>query len=266
MRLGPVQASQICFVSRGEAGKWSLRWELRFGNNGASARGRRQGAGGLRLLRVSGRFPERRRSSAPVMINIAKAILERDPEELVNELLFERIPFLFGSRWETYRAWRYLLGGALNVDPCEIVVIGSAAVGFSLSPVKRLKAFDGSSDVDVAIVSDHFFSEAWHYLRTVDTALGHLTPAQRCAVKEHQKRYIYWGCVATDRVLPILPFSREWLSARARLSATEPTTGRAVNFRVYKDFRALRTYQLRGLKRLRTALLDPEGGFSAEFP
>jgi hypothetical protein len=200
------------------------------------------------------------------MTEIARAILGRDLEELVNELLFEQVPFVFDSHWEIYRSWRYQLSTAINVDPCEIVVIGSAAVGLSLSPIKPLKTFDETSDVDVAIVSDYFFSEAWHHLRTVDLALDPLTPAQRVAVIEHQKRYVYWGCIATDRILSVLPFSRVWLAARAGLAAVEPTIGRVINFRVYKDFRALRTYQLIGLKRLRTALLDPEGGYNAAFP
>jgi len=46
----------------------------------------------------------------------------------------------------------------------------------------------------------------------------------------------------------------------------EPTVERDINFRIYKDFRALRGYQLIGLQKLRTTLLDPEGGYSAELP
>lgn len=199
------------------------------------------------------------------MTEIARAILDRDPEKLVNELLFEKVPFAFASRWDLYRSWRFKLSGAINVDPCEIVVIGSAAVGFSLSPTKKLRAFDETSDVDVAIVSDHFFSEAWHHLRTVDIALDSLTPVQRAALVDHQKRYVYWGCIATDKILSILPFSVVWLTARSALAGREPTIGRVVNFRLYKDFRALRTYQLLGLKRLRMALLDPEGDYDAAF-
>lgn len=165
-----------------------------------------------------------------------------------------------------FRTWRRNLSLGINVDPSEIIVTGSAAVGFSLSPTKRLKPFDSKSDVDVAIISDRYFSEAWHHLRSIDLTLAPLTPAQRTAVIDHQKRYVYWGCIATDRLLPILPFAKAWMAARSRLAATEPTLEREINFRIYKDFRALRSYQLRGLQRLRLTLLDPEGGYSAEFP
>ncbi len=200
------------------------------------------------------------------VVEIKKAILDRDLKDLVNELFFERVPFLFEPLLTQYSPWRCRLSAAINVDPCEIVVIGSAAIGFSLSPAKAFRPFDTKSDVDVAIISDHFFSEAWHHLRTVDITIDSLTPAQRAAVIEHQKKYVYWGCIATDRILSLLPFSREWLAARSNLAAVEPTAERIINFRLYKDFRALRAYQALGLKRLRMALLDPEGGYNAAFP
>ena len=85
-------------------------------------------------------------------------------------------------------------------------------------------------------------------------------------VVEHQKRYIYWGCVATDRILPILPFAVTWLDVREQLAQKEPTVDRDINFRIYKDFRALRGYQLQGLKRLQLALVDAKEDGDAELP
>lgn len=200
------------------------------------------------------------------MTNLEATILERNLDELLNELLFEHVPHVFGQSWEAYRSWRRSLASAINVDPSEIIVVGSAAVGYSLGPTKQLRAFDNQSDIDVAVVSDYFFSEAWHYLRSVDLTLDPLTPAQKAAVVDHQKRYVYWGCVATDRLLPIMPFAVPWLEARSSLAAMASTLGRDINFRIYKDFRALRGYQLLGLKKLRAVLLDPEGDLGAELP
>ena len=200
------------------------------------------------------------------MDDLKEAVLRRNLDDILSELLFERVPAVFEGSWESYRSWRRALSGFIKVDPSEIILIGSAAIGFSFSPSKQLKPFDENSDVDVAVVSDHFFSDAWHHLRSVDLTLDALTPPQRSAVVDHQKRYVYWGCIATDRLLPILPFAQTWLSARASLAAMEPTVERDINFRIYKDFRALRGYQLMGLQRLRATLLNPEGGDRAELP
>jgi hypothetical protein len=198
------------------------------------------------------------------MADLGKAVVDRNLEELLSELLFERVPFVFDNSWADYRTWRLFLASAIKVDPSEIIIVGTAAVGHSLAPAKGLKPFDAYSDVDVAIVSHYFFSEAWHHLRSIDLTLTPLTPPQKAAVIEHQKRYIYWGCVATDRLLPLLPFATAWLEARAALTARAPTVDREINFRIYRDFRALRAYQLRGLQRLRDALLDPQGELGAD--
>jgi hypothetical protein len=46
---------------------------------------------------------------------IKKALLDRDLEEFVDELLFEKAPFVFESLWDRYRPWRYQLGAAIKV-------------------------------------------------------------------------------------------------------------------------------------------------------
>lgn len=170
-------------------------------------------------------------------------------------LYFEKIPFVFANNTEHYRQWRRLLGQLLGVDPQEIVIVGSAAVGCSCNPHKALSPFDDASDIDVAIVSERYFSEAWHHLRTVDLALDVRTGAQRESIKDHRQRLIYWGCVATDKILALLPFAVKWMEARSKMAGAVPTIGRLINFRIYKDFAALRAYQMNCLQTLKTKLV-----------
>jgi hypothetical protein len=199
------------------------------------------------------------------MNDLRRELLERSHDDLLHEVLFDTAPHIFQGSWALYRPWRRLLSKAINVDACEIIVTGSAALGVSLNPAKILKPFDDRSDVDVAIISDHFFSEAWHHLRGVNLTLDSLTPAQRVAVKDHQLKYIYWGCIATDRVLSILPFNQSWLSARSELAGIDPTKEREINFRIYKDFRALRSYQLMSIRKAYATLLDAPENKNAEL-
>lgn len=188
---------------------------------------------------------------------LRSAILLNSPDDVVAEHVLERLPFIFQDDWSSYRLWRKTLGAQLEIDPREIVLTGSACVGFSLSPSKELKAFDQDSDVDVAIVSEWHFSEAWHCLRVIDPIIAPLTPPQRSALAEHQKRYVYWGCIATDRVLPLLPFGAKWLAGLSYMAGVSPTAGRRINARIYKDFRALAGYQARSVSALRTEFLAP---------
>jgi hypothetical protein len=188
--------------------------------------------------------------------NLRKEVLSSNLDEIVARALFEGVPIIFNGDSELYRKWRTDLANLLVVDPCEVVIVGSAAVGVSLSPYKNFKPFGASSDVDVAIISEKFFSEAWYSLRKIDFALIRITPAQRAAIQEHQMNYVYWGCVATDKLLPILPFSISWLTARTKMSEHAGTFGRDINFRIYRDFGALRGYHRLGLRRLRASLME----------
>lgn len=188
-------------------------------------------------------------------LDLHKEITSGNLDELVSILLFESVPYVFGGDMVAFRGWKAQLSDKLEVDPHEVIFTGSACAGFSLSPHKNLRPFGPASDIDIAIISEHHFSTAWHFLRGVDIALDPLTPAQKTAVTQHRTRYIYWGCIATDRILPILPFATDWVPARSDMRAVAPTAGREINFRVYKDFRALRAYQLFGLRSLKTELL-----------
>ncbi|HFQ5380193.1 TPA: hypothetical protein ACGUMU_003423 [Vibrio vulnificus] len=47
----------------------------------------------------------------------------------------------------------------------DIAVMGSGNWGFSLSPHKRFKSYDSTSDIDVAIISDQDFNSIWDDIR-----------------------------------------------------------------------------------------------------
>ena len=183
------------------------------------------------------------------------AVTNRSPADVVSEHVLERLPHIFANDWEPYRKWRQKLGAAIGVDPCNISVIGSACVGVSLSPHKGLSKFEDSSDIDVAIISDFHFNVAWRALRGFPLADARTTK-ERQSILDHKKNYVYWGCIATYKILRILPYAKEWTIAVSDMRAEPPTEGRDINFKIYKDFDALRSYQIHGVESLRVALLE----------
>lgn len=170
--------------------------------------------------------------------------------------IIDRIPLLFGEDRERYASWRYQLAMGLGVDPSSLIVTGSCAFGISLNPNKNYRFFDAESDVDVAVISDFHFTTAWRALRNLGTEIHRLPPATKHSVQEHVKRYIYWGTVATDRILHILPFGKEWGQTIAKMQHTSPTEGRTIKARIYRDFDSLRAYQVNNLNNLRTQEIE----------
>jgi hypothetical protein len=177
------------------------------------------------------------------------------PGTFASKYIFEAIPFVFDGNMDSYIAWKSALGERIEVDPRAISFTGSAGVGISLNPAKSLKAFNADSDVDIAVVSFHHFDVAWRSLRSLSSASRlALSKRQRESHKSHERNYIYWGTIATDRLLEILPFAKPWVTALSYMAGLDPTQGREINARIYRDFESLRAYQLRSVEIARNQL------------
>jgi len=183
---------------------------------------------------------------------IVAAVLVGDTSALASELVLERVPYIFKNDWSSCRDWKRQLAEKIDIDPCDIFITGSAATGISLSPYKNFSFFDDKSDVDVAIISPHHFDTAWRHLRTLRRSA--LKRAEWDAIILHKENYIYWGCIATDRVLHLLPFGPTWLAALAYMEGTLPVGGRSVSARIYRDARSLRDYTAATLRSLKANL------------
>jgi len=172
----------------------------------------------------------------------------------LEEHMFDCVPHVFAGVRAAYVMWKRELGSAINVDPACLTIVGSAAVGCSLNPVKNLKPFESGSDVDVAVISDYHFTVAWRYLRMNGARRLKVDLRTRNAWDEHVKKYIYWGTIATDKLLGVLPFGLQWLKATSGMSLIEPTKGRGINLRIYADYEALRAYQMISVRSVRESL------------
>jgi hypothetical protein len=190
--------------------------------------------------------------------DILKAIRDSPPQDFVAEYLYDRIPFIFGDDRATFISWKHRLGEIIEVDPCSLSLVGSAALGVSLNPDKNFKVFDHLSDVDVAVISHYHFTVSWRFLRTNGHLRARLDPKSLVAWDDHVKRLIYWGTIATDKLLGILPFGKQWLGAVNAMARLDPTFGREVNLRIYADYESLRAYQIQSVRRARDELLGKE--------
>lgn len=185
------------------------------------------------------------------------------PGTFASKYIFEGIPHVFGGDLDAYVQWKSELGDQIEVDPRAIAITGSAGVGVSLNPFKGLKAFGPASDVDVAVVSGYHFEMAWRHMRSMSSANRmKLSQSQRESVRDHVSRLIYWGTIATDRILEIFPFAHGWVVGFNHMAGMAPTAGREINARIYRDFESLRAYQLRSVEMARSRVPPPSGGIA----
>ncbi len=183
------------------------------------------------------------------------AILKTDPKSFVSHYIIEPIPFAFSGDFTGWLGWKESLASLIDVDPHDVVMTGSAALGYSLNPDKGFKQFDSASDFDCGVISAYYFDVAWRFLRQSQVSWLSYPSKTRYALNSHRKRYVFQGTIATDMILGVLPFGKEWLGA-LRAMETGSAAGRDVKLRIYKDFDALRFYQANNIQRLRDAMAD----------
>lgn len=191
-------------------------------------------------------------------MNIQTFLYDLENKDLsftASKWLIEKFPFVFNDDSEGYLQWKEQLSKKIGVDSRAISFIGSACVGFSLNPHKNFKAFDSKSDFDIALISHHYFDLAWHELRCLGTKILGLSTRELNCVNDHRKNYIYWGTIATDKILPIFSFGKDWVIALAEMAQLYPAEGREINVRIYNDFESLRSYHIHNLKYLRSKIL-----------
>jgi len=189
--------------------------------------------------------------------SLTAVLLDVDPGVFVSRYIFEPVPYVFGDNLSLWISWKTKLGSLLRIDPYEVVLTGSAATGISLNPSNGCRLFNPESDVDVGIVSAHYFDISWRYLREQRPEWLSLPKKMQSAISSHRTNYVFCGTIATDKILSLLPFGRPWQRALDEMAKNEPTVGRDVKIRIYRDYSALRSYHAKNVERLRQSLVQP---------
>ncbi|WP_029069440.1 hypothetical protein [Jonesia quinghaiensis] len=180
------------------------------------------------------------------------AAVENDTDYFVTSKILAGTPRTWQSEID-YIKWRHQVSVSLGMDASSVYIIGSAKLGYSLNPEKKLKVFNEKasdqnvSDLDVAIVSELHFEECWKVMREIENTF---TKADR----GYGRRTVFQQCIPVDRLIPHLPFGELW--GKSRDSIVRPLgerfQGLELNFRIYRNSSALRSYQLSGVRAIQT--------------
>lgn len=186
--------------------------------------------------------------------NFKNILLGMPLDDILNKYILEATPSIFGKNNDQFYDWKKTVSAQIKVDSKCIVIVGGASIGFSLNPRKNLKNFDKNSDIDVAIISSFYFNVAWNFMQRLGLSWYYWDLKGQQALKDHRERLIYWGTIATDKILQYLPFGKDWILSVDEIKKLAPTKNRDINFRIYKDFESLRLYQKSGLEKLRVKI------------
>ncbi len=189
--------------------------------------------------------------------NIRNDLLSIPPDVFISKWIMEKTPNIFCGNEVKYYEWKHKMASRLQIDARDIIITGSACLGYSLNPKKNFKKFSQYSDIDVGIISNYYFDIAWHELR--NQKYYKLNNNMKQALEDHRNRLIYWGTIATDKILPILSFGKLWNEVINEMRSNPPINEREINFRIYKDNKSFRDYQINSVRECQEIIL---GGIS----
>ena len=197
-----------------------------------------------------------------------KGILLREPlERVVEDYVFAGVPFVFKGCPGALKVLQDHLHKSLALPPENILVVGSAKIGFSLSPDTFPRGFSRRSDIDVVAIDKTAFDLVWmtilkwHYPRRYPG----LEMVDRTWVRE-RKKDIYWGFLAPDRIRytglslpetlkPLRNLSTKWFNAFRGLSLYPEFSPWNVSGRLYRTREHALLYHVQGLRQIRDKLV-----------
>jgi len=146
-----------------------------------------------------------------------------------------------------YQKLREHFAGAFGVSPSrDVLMVGSAKLGFSIKPKRRYQPFGNESDVDVAIVSPQLYGRLWAEVRECRSArvqwdsvdnLNHLK-------NDHLAGVIKPYLLPTSRVAPSKGLMFDLCAEIQRLDIVEVP----VTLAVWYDIDCLEAYQCRAVR------------------
>lgn len=130
-----------------------------------------------------------------------------------------------------------------EIHPNEVLVVGSAKLGFSIAPRKRYRYFTDTSDIDVVIVSPNLFVKIWKKVHHFWANGGYWERSDQF------KNYLFQGWIRPDKLPPTksFDFANDWWEFFNSLSANQKYSVYKITGALYRDWYFLESYQMLGV-------------------
>lgn len=139
-----------------------------------------------------------------------KKLLEQFPEDvLAKRYLLTGIPHIFREHPLQYISFCETVARNLDIGSHDVSVIGSARIGFSLSPDKYGRELKGGSDVDTVVVSEKLFAEGVTHIVHAVARFGQDVEFEEDAVPQAEEEFVQLPAFEW-RALKALAKNVEW--------------------------------------------------------
>ncbi len=121
-------------------------------------------------------------------------------DDVVRQHVFQGVPYAFRSKPSSMQRLIDHLCGKMKVTAENIAVVGSAKIGFSLSPDNFPRRFSPYSDIDVVIVNEPMFDEFWHTMLKWNYPRRFSLTGVDWEWSKRRRDDLYWGWFRPDAI------------------------------------------------------------------
>lgn len=175
------------------------------------------------------------------ILNFKQDIVDLTPLDVIRKNIIYGHPAAIDD--SAYFALRSSVAEKYEIHPNEVLVVGSAKLGFSIAPNKRYRPFCDESDIDVVIVSDTLFSRIWRAVHDYELHGGYWERGREF------KDYLFQGWIRPDKLPPShsFEFGNDWWEFFNALSSSGKYSSVKIRGALYKDWYFLEAYQMRAV-------------------
>ena len=144
------------------------------------------------------------------------------------------------------------VGQKFSIHTSQVLVVGSAKLGFSIAPEKRYRAFGETSDIDVVLCSTELFDQFW------EDVFEYWARGESWVGIGDFRRYLFRGWMRPDKLPPAKSFERshQWWEFFRQQTSSGKFGPYKLSGALYKSWQFLETYQQKCVRDCQLAEVD----------
>lgn len=179
------------------------------------------------------------------------ARFQKDLIALTDGIVFQKY-FAFGDSYiltpELYFELKHDISVKFGIHSTQVILVGSAKLGFSIAPPKRYRRFRDESDLDVAVIAQDLFDGYW------STAFDYWNGGGDWKRSTEFREYLFRGWVRPDYLPPSVQSANEWFEYFRQLTLSQKFGPYKINAGVYRSWQFLEHYQADAIAKCRRNL------------
>jgi hypothetical protein len=192
-------------------------------------------------------------------------LLSHSLDVIVKEYVFKGVPYVFRDKPDSIEILNQHLYAALEISVENVTIVGSAKIGFSLSPHSFPRQFSDISAIDVLVVDESLFDKVWLTMLEWNYPRRFHLSGSDWNWSRRRREELYWGWFVPDKIRyeglslphvlkPLRDISTAWFNAFRSLSQYPEFVARDVSGRLYRTWEHALQYHVEGLRQTRDAI------------